>query len=691
MSADLSAALDGAGVGTFSWDLRTGALTWDRQMLALFGVTEEQFSGTIEAFDAGVHLDDRAEVTAAVQGALDGLGQYEASYRVVHPSGEVRWLQARGTVETDEDGTPVRMVGVAYDTTRERTAEVRVQQVLESMPAGYVGLDAQWRVTDVNAAAERMLASGRDQLVGHVAWDLLQGGAGPALETTLRTAAATGEPCHLDEVHLRGVDRWFEVHAWPSDEGLAVYVLDVSARHAEREQAERDTVRAELLDQVTGALTSTLDAREAAGLLARLVVPVLADWAVVTLVAEEAGGSGRPLRDAGWYHRDADLAAPLRRYATVRLSALAPDAPLLRCLDTGRRVELRQGASKAIADTFTTAEARDLVAELAPESLAVLPLRASGRTLGLLTFARGAERAPLVDGDLELAVEVAGRAGLALDNARLYAEQRDLAQGLQRSLLTEPPEPDHGQIVVRYAPAAEAAQVGGDWYDAFLQAEGATVLVIGDVIGHDTVAAAAMGQLRGLLRGIAATTGDGPAEVLRRLDTAMELLQIDTSATVVVARLEQTPEEHARNEVRLRWSSAGHPPPLVLTPAGELVELAAPGDDPDLLLGVEPSAPRTEAVVTLPAGSTVLMFTDGLVERRGQSLDEGLARLRATVVSLADRTLDELCDETLRQMLPERAEDDVALVSVRVHDQHKPRPYRAGRNRLPDSVAPPLC
>src|SRR3712207_594986 len=102
--------------------------------------------------------------------------------------------------------------------------------------------------------------------------------------------------------------------------------------------------------------------------------------------------------------------------------------------------------------------------------------------------------------------QVAARAGLVLDNARLYRQQRDLAEGLQRSLLTAPPEPDHSQVVVRYVPAAEAAQVGGDWYDAFLQPDGATVVVIGDVVGHDTRAAAAMSQVRTLLRGIAVAT-----------------------------------------------------------------------------------------------------------------------------------------------------------------------------------------
>ncbi|GHE07152.1 hypothetical protein GCM10011381_02100 [Klenkia taihuensis] len=107
---------------------------------------------------------------------------------------------------------------------------------------------------------------------------------------------------------------------------------------------------------------------------------------------------------------------------------------------------------------------------------------------------------------------------------------------LQRSLLTAPPEPDHAQVVVRYLPAVEAAQVGGDWYDAFLQPDGTTMIVIGDVVGHDTEAAASMGALRGLLRGIVTYSGAGPAEVLRGLDKSIQVLEVGTLATAAVAR-----------------------------------------------------------------------------------------------------------------------------------------------------------
>ena len=130
------------------------------------------------------------------------------------------------------------------------------------------------------------------------------------------------------------------------------------------------------------------------------------------------------------------------------------------------------------------------------------------------------------DADLATAQDVAGRIGLALDNTRLFVQQRQLAEGLQRSLLTEPFEPDHAEIVVRYLPAAEIAQVGGDWYDAFLQPSGATMLVIGDVVGHDTEAAAPWGSCGRCCGGSPCHSDEGPAEVLRGLDTAITQLQV---------------------------------------------------------------------------------------------------------------------------------------------------------------------
>lgn len=252
------------------------------------------------------------------------------------------------------------------------------------------------------------------------------------------------------------------------------------------------------------------------------------------------------------------------------------------------------------------------------------------------------------------------------------AASRALADRLQQALLTPPPEPDHLHVAVRYLPAGPGAQVGGDWYDAFLQPGGTTMLVIGDVVGHDTEAAAAMGQLRSLLRGVATYSDAAPVEVLRGLDASMATLQVGTLATAAVARFEQTPGELERGITRMRWANAGHLPPLVVNPDGSVAELAPWIGD--LMLGVDASAQRRESLVTLDRGSTVLLYTDGLVERRDADLDQGLHRLRTALTQLADLPLEELLDELLERLVQGRPDDDVALVAVRLH----PLPDGAG-------------
>jgi hypothetical protein len=174
--------------------------------------------------------------------------------------------------------------------------------------------------------------------------------------------------------------------------------------------------------------------------------------------------------------------------------------------------------------------------------------------------------------------------------------------------------------------------------------------------------------------------------VLRDLDRSMELLRLPTLATAAVARLEQVPEEIAAGTTRLRWSNAGHPPPVVLSPGGAVTVL---GDErPDVLLGVDPGRPRRERVAVLERGTTVLLYTDGLVERRDSDLDAGQARLTEVLADLADRPLPELCDLLVERMVDHHPDDDVALVAVRLHPQDRPRPASAGPVDVPRSVPP---
>jgi serine phosphatase RsbU (regulator of sigma subunit) len=502
-------------------------------------------------------------------------------------------------------------------------------------------------------------------------------------ETHYRGAAATGEERVFEAYYPAPLDAWYEVRAWPGPDGLSIYFLDISERRAAEQRARASGARLALIADVTAILSRTMGPGEAEDSalqqVAEAVVPLLGDWVVASLVDEE----GR-VRDVGSWHVDPALREPAERYTSLRLAALDSSAPFPTAFRTGQVLEV-DDLRPTVAHVLTGPIGR-LFDLLAPRSCVVLPLRARGRTLGALSIYRGHDRAPMDAEEVAAAREVADRTALALDNSRLYQQQRRLSETLQRSMLTEPPEPDHAEIVVRYHPAIEAAEVGGDWYDAFLQPGGATVLVIGDVVGHDTEAAAAMGQLRGLLRGIAYREGAGPAEILAGLDAAIEGLQLGTMATAAIARIEQTPEERRNGLTRLRWSNAGHPPPLVLHPDGRIEELA--GERAELMLGVDPRTRRSESTATVARGTTVLLYTDGLVEGRDLPLDEGMAQLRTALAEFTGRPLGELCDRLIERLRPGGLQDDVALVALRLHPQDRPRPAAAGPRRVPPSVPP---
>ena len=672
-------ALRAGQVGTFDLDLVTGELDVDDRLLELSGMDRARFSGRSDDVYAHVHPDDRDDVIARVRHAIDTRGTYGAEYRIVLSDGSHRWISARGEVVGGADGTTQRLIGVVHDTTAQRGPLELAAQALESMAVAYLAMDADWRITYVNAEGERLAGYRRAGLVGREFWEAFPATLGTEFEASYRRAVDTGETAAFDAYYPEPLNIWVEVRANPEHGGLALYFFDITER-------VRLQQRSDLLGEVTRQLNGTLDAEQAVARLAQLLVPSLADWCLVSLVDEDhQAGTWRGVRDVGWWHVDPEHRPVVEAYARDRVRALHETSFLKRALTTGRSISIRSGALDRIREVLDPGPAHEHLERLAPESFAIMPLSGRDRTVGLLTLFNGRARAPISADDLQVVADIAGRAGLALDNARLYRQQRQLSEGLQRSLLTAPAQPDHVQVVVRYTPAAEAAQVGGDWYDAFLQPGGTTIVTIGDVLGHDTEAAAAMGQLRSMLRAIAVTTDARPAEVLTRVDEAMTTLQSRTTATAVVLRLEQTDEQARRGVTTVRWSNAGHPPPMVVNADGSVQLLAAPRAD--LLLGVDDSALRRDHEVTLGEGSVLLLYTDGLIERRDADLDTGLARLEDALAELAGQDLDLLCDGLLARMLPAEVDDDVALIALRLHRQDWPRPAEAGPNRIPDDVA----
>lgn len=418
--------------------------------------------------------------------------------------------------------------------------------------------------------------------------------------------------------------------------------------------------RLALLAEATTALSSTLEVEEGLRRLCRALLPQLGDWCAVDLLDEH----GRPHRRVVAHHDPAKLPTGHLEGPLPAVPETSPD-PLARVLRgagplllDGESVRPRHGVPPLSAQ-------QELFALLGARTVIIAPLRARRQVLGALTLARTREDAPLTAVDLPLVEDLAQRTALAVDNSALYASVQRTAERLQRSLL--PPLPDARPLALaaRYVPARTTAEVGGDWYDCFVLPDGATTLIIGDVTGHDLPSAVTMSQLRNMLRALACDRREPPGDILRRLDTITDILYGGRTATCVCARL----EAGQPGTWRLRFSNAGHPPPLLVSRAGDTRYLEG---GHSVLLGIEPHRVRPDSVEPMPAESTVLFYTDGLIERAGESLDAGLARLRQHAAALAREPLETFCDELLSGLGD--SGDDIAVLAARM----PPAPVPAG-------------
>ncbi|WP_346266134.1 SpoIIE family protein phosphatase [Georgenia thermotolerans] len=664
-AGEVSAGLGDAGIGTYEYDLSRRRLRADTRARAVLG------ADSVTGLEQRIHPDDLPFLAALVTRGLDRSAVYDVRFRL-RDGDRTKWVATHGRLLRTSDGIPSRLVGVVFDTTSSREEYLPDAAFLETVPSAFIALSPTWQFTYVNTAAERLLRRSREEMLGGDVWELFPALVGSAFEAPYRRAMATGRPVAF-EAFYAPLEAWYDVRAALGPHGLSVYLLDVTTRHVLQEHAERAARRNELTARLVTELVGTLDVPETASRVARTVVPALGDWSVVSVAGMDDTGSLRGMADVGWWHPDPALRPLVEGYARHRKVASRANSFLDRALTTGEVVSLPEDAAGEIRRALAPGPARELITELAPASGTVLPLRSRGRTLGAIGLFNNPGRPPLAGEDLATARDIADRASVALDNAYLYQRQRRVAEELQLSLLTDPPPLDHLDVAVRYLPAAEAARVGGDWYDVFAPG-GDVTIVIGDVTGHDVQAAASMGQVRALLRGIAVTTGSGPAALLTEVDRAMRALGHDTLATSVVARMDaHTPP------VRVRWSNAGHPPPMLLEPDGGVRVLTGS----DLLLGVRPSVQRSESVLVLEPGATLVLYTDGLVERRDGGLLAGVRRLEELLGEFGGLGAEELCDALLGRLVPTAPEDDVAVVAIRPrpdvrHQSGATAPHPAG-------------
>ncbi|HEY2272538.1 MAG TPA: SpoIIE family protein phosphatase, partial [Jatrophihabitantaceae bacterium] len=526
---------------------------------------------------------------------------------------------------------------------------------------GIMSINTAGHITSANEAATEMLGCAESDLVGRAANEALNAELPEAL-CELDESARTGVGAHVDDdTFTRGdgalIPVWWATTplrdtASGTLAGAVLVFGDTSVQRAQAvvEAAERDQGRADLaqarqnvsdlewIAEVTQVLSSTLDEREVLERLARLVVGRLSDVAITDIVS----GAGE-LERVGYAVADGiDVDIDSLAFEPVSASAFDRDSTTFRTITAGSavRIEPSQFDDDAVLSPQSQAVLRTVGAS---DALAV-SLVARGRTVGALRLVRVGDSPQFDDVDLLVATDIAQRAALASDNARLYRAQTDISSRLQQALLPAVPKDLPVEVGVRYLPARHRFDVGGDWYDVFRAPERSdtTVLVIGDVAGHDLDAGTSMSALRNLVRGIVVATKESPGDVLSLVDTNMATLGIGGTATALV----MTVVPLADGRWHLRWSNAGHMPPLIITPESEVEML---NDVHGTLLGTEIIQVRLQSERIVDGGSTIVLYTDGLVETREDTIDNGLIRLRRTAMSLSASIADPgaIADELL--------------------------------------------
>ncbi|OEU87666.1 SpoIIE family protein phosphatase [Streptomyces oceani] len=680
--------MDTLRVGVVLMDTRGEVLLWSPFAEEILGWSAAELVGQQStAWLYPTPAEDAADQAARVLTVLREEQQWRGTLLARHRNGHRVDLTGRAFLVSEGPAAPYVIVNLAessrlFPISQELAA---LNALFESSPLGIALFDPQLRYVRLNEAladlngvplADHIGRTVRDTLPPRMAEDVLR---------VQEAVLSTGRPV-IDMVTAapNGVGARSVSYSRLADDtgeviGLTCAVLDVTERREAAHKIEQARQRLALLDRIGVALGDLLDVSPIARSLAHALVPEFADFAGVMLIRALAQGGELP---------EGELAdtTPLLMLGT----AAAEHGPAVRqLLDTGEEVVLdagytfgrvlasgeprlltsRQQLASAIQQSDPRAQA---ILELGMHSAVIVPLRARGIVLGLLAIGRATGREPFDADDLVLATEIAERAGTSLDNARLYARERETALMLQRNLLPQQvPEPPGVAVAYRYVPGSSGTEAGGDWFDVIRLAGGRVAFVVGDVTGHGLRSAATMGRLRTAVRTLAALDLP-PDDLLRHINDISDDLAEGTADPLMATCLYAVYDPSTR---RCTLAKAGHLPPLLLEPDDtggyHVQQVDLPSGAPLGVAELGFEARELEIV----EGSVLVLYTDGLVEHRGEDITDGVERLGEQLTrelptqETTEDALEDACEAvitTLGTPDPDYAADDAALLMAQL-------------------------
>ncbi|HEV2634338.1 MAG TPA: SpoIIE family protein phosphatase [Actinocrinis sp.] len=622
------------GCGTFCWRLGEGVVHLDSVAMSNFG-SRAPFAGSPVQLFSRVHQADYPLLRRTLSKAVVEEGGFAVEYRVLHTDETLRWVEARGRVTRDAQGRPV-MVGVLTDTTGRPTWLQLASGPADTMADGLVVIDQDWRVIYANETSARIAELERTDLVGRHIGELMTQTDLEAWEPHLRRVGE-GRQQVTFELYFSTLSRWYEVRASLQSSGIAVYLRDVHNRRAVVERDRSRALRREKASSFAAALGGTLGVDDVIFVVEQQLAALFEADGVAMHVA--ADGRLRLIAAVGY------TAGGLAQLRTLDLDSPSPMADAVR----SESLQVYQSPDELVERYPLMGQT---VAGTGTGALIVVPLGYEDSTLGVVCLRFDRPRT-FSNGRIAFIERTCAQLTQALYRAHRYDDELSLAARLRDDVLARPLHLVPGlELATEYRAAGVGLAVGGDWFDVIPLTRGRIGLLVGDVEGHDAHAVGGMSTVRTAVRAYA-YEGYGPAAILGRVNRLVTELDPDLLATCCYVELTL-----ATGYARI--ARAGHPAPVLRSPDGHSAQVDLPAGLP---LGVDPGEAYRAVLTPVPAGSLLALYSDGLVESRTMSIDQGTDQLIEIMDQYTDMAVADLAHQIINQRLDHAAlGDDVTLL-----------------------------